>query len=252
MNVIATIFPVLFMLFFGLFSNKKQLISNEQVEGLSTFVFKLLVPIMVFNAIFTTSISVSDLLIVVSVFIGQLLAIIIGKISKNYVGGMFSHLSPYLMVTVDGGSIVLPLYATIVGASFIHNIVLLDIAGMFIIFLVIPLLVSTSEKKATSVTTLLKSLATNPIVITLLIGLALNTLGLYSFLESSGLINIYTSTINMAIGPVVGSILFILGYQFELNKQSIGPVLKSLISRILIMSCIIFALFTLFPHVLED
>lgn len=252
MSVLTTILPVFFMIILGGVSKKKNLITNEQANGMSDVVYKLLMPIMVFNAIFTTNLKVSALYIVLFVFFIHIFGLVIGKLTSRFIGGRFSNISPYLMCTVDGGNVCFPLYATIVGASYISNIVLLDIACMFIVFLIIPLTVSTTNSKSSNIKDMLKNIFYNPIVISLLVGFILNQIGLYDYITNSSINDAYNSIISMATAPIVTMILFMIGYQFKIEKSSIVPLVKCVMSRFIIMAIAIISFFTVFPKLLQD
>jgi predicted permease len=252
MKVLATIVPVFFMIALGILSNRKNLVSDEQANGMYAVISKILVPIMVFNAIFTSNIEVSALYIIVVVFFLHISGIVIGKLTDRFIGKEYSHITPFLMSTVDGGNICFPLYATIVWSSYIGNIVLLDIANMFIVFLIIPLIVSTSTSHTSDIKVLLKNILHNPIVITLLLAFTLKLLGVYTLVSNSSFIGLYDGVVQMAIAPIVGVILFMIGYQFKIEKSSVGILIKCIFLRFLIMLTGIIVLLLLFPHIIDD
>lgn len=252
MKVLATIIPVFFMIGLGMLSNRKNLVSDEQANGMYAVISKVFVPIMVFNAIFTSNIEVSALYIIIVVFFLHISGIVIGKLTGRFIGKQYAHITPFVMSTVDGGNICFPLYATIVGSSYIGNIVLLDIANMFIVFLVIPLIVSASTSHSSDIKVLLKNILHNPIVITLILAFTLKLSGVYTLVSSSSFIELYDGVVQMAIGPIVGVILFMIGYQFKIEKSSIGILIKCIFSRFVIMLTGIIVLLLLFPHIIDD
>ncbi|WP_099468199.1 AEC family transporter [Konateibacter massiliensis] len=252
MNILATILPVFFMIGLGILSKKKKIVTQEQALGMNSVVCNILFPIMVFNALFITSLEASALLVVGYVFVLHIAAILVGTLTGKIVGGKFAHISKYLMCSVDGGNVCFPLYATIVGASYIGNIVLLDIAGIFIIFLVIPLIVSAKESNASNIKALLKHIICTPLVISLISGFLLNRVGLYQLLQTTGWDVVYTNVASMATAPIVAMILFMIGYQFKIEKSSIKPLLLCVVCRMAIMG-VGAAIFTqLFSHLVAD
>lgn len=251
MKVLATMIPVFFMICLGFISNRKQLILKEQANGMYEVISKVFVPIMVFNAIFTSNIDGSVLYIIVVVFLIHIFGIVIGKLTSNYINKQYAHVIPYLMCTVDGGNVCFPLYATIVGTSYIGNIVLLDIANMIIVFLVIPLMVTTTSKQK-NIKELLKMLFHNTIVVTLMLAFILKFVGLYKILSISPFLEVYESVVSMAIGPVIGVILFMIGYQFRIEKSSFHSLIKSITLRCSIMGVGILALLFIFPNMMHQ
>ena len=57
----------------------------------------------------------------------------------------------------------------------------------------------------------MKTMCTNSFLIAVTLGLILNLIGGYTFLQTTPFIDIYTNTINQATGPIVGMILLIIG-----------------------------------------
>ncbi|WRK52421.1 hypothetical protein SD457_18855 [Coprobacillaceae bacterium CR2/5/TPMF4] len=51
------------------------------------------------------------------------------------------------------------------------------------------------------------------------LALILNLSGFYNYLSQTPFINVYTSTITQATAPIVGMILFIIGYNLKIKKK---------------------------------
>lgn len=251
MNALSTILPVFFMIALGLTSRVKGWITPQQASGLNTVVNKILFPIMIFNALFTTSLQMDMLAVIVFMFVAHIIAIVIGKLTSRFTSKQYKEVSPFLMATVDGGNICYPLYATIVGSEYIGNVVLLDIACMFVVFLVIPIMVSSKNSNNTNFKTLLKNLIKDPLVLTMLLGIVLQILGLHQLLENTGLIVIYDSIVSMATAPMVACILFGIGYRFTIERSALLPLVKTILTRVAVMCCFVGLFFVLFPSLVQ-
>lgn len=252
MNILSTILPVFIMIFIGFFSNRKKLITEKQANGMSSIIYKILFPVMVFNAIFTSDLESSAIFVVAFVFLIHIFGLFIGKISRKFMGSKYAHLSPYLMSTVDGGNICFPLYATIVGSSYVGNIILLDMACMLIVFLVIPLLVSTTTNQNTNIKSAIKNVFHNPIVLTVVLGFLLKQIGLYDYVSTSDFHILYTDTVSMITAPIISMILFMIGFQFKIERSDLVPLLKCVVGRFIIMGIAIITFFTVFPSFASD
>lgn len=252
MNVLSAILPVFLMIGTGYVCQKKQVLSENEVNGLSNVINKIFFPVMIFNAIFTTSLQVEMLGVIAFMFCVHLIAIGIGKITSSFTSKEHSNVSPYLMATVDGGNICYPLYATIVGSQYIGNVVLLDFACMFIVFLVIPVLVSMQNQNNTDVKSLFKNLIKDPLIITLGLAIILQLCGVYSLLETTGFLSVYESVISMVTSPIVTCILFTIGYRFHIEKSSIGSLIKCILVRVGIMTIFATLFFLVFPTLVQD
>lgn len=252
MSALSTLFPVFFMVILGLFSRIKGFVTPEQKEGANKIVFQVLFPILIFNILFTSKIEKSAIFIVLYVFIAFCLTMIIGKMLGKFTGEKFSHISYYMLTTCEGGNVALPLYTSIVGVAYASNTVIFDLAGTLIAFVVIPVLVARSSMEQTNTKDLIKKIFTNSFVIAVLLGLVLNLLGVYQLLSDSPLIDIYTNTISTATAPIVGMILFIIGYNLKINMNTLGSIIKLLITRIILFACIIAGFFIIFPELMMD
>ena len=252
MAALTTLFPVFFMIGLGAIARIKNWITPEQKDGANNIVFNVLFPIMIFNVLFTAKIEVSVIWVIIYVFIAFVLTMVIGKLISGFTGKELAHISPYLLTTCEGGNVALPLYTSIVGLSYASNTVIFDIAGSFIAFVVIPILVAKSTAGKTNNKDLLKTIFTNSFVIAVTLALILNLSGFYNFLSQTPFINVYTSTITQATAPIVGMILFIIGYNLKIKKETLPSLLKLLSVRLVLYVCIIAGFFIFFPHMMAD
>ncbi len=252
MAALTTLFPVFFMIGLGAIARIKNWITPEQKDGANNIVFNVLFPIMIFNVLFTAKIEVSVIWVIIYVFIAFVLTMIIGKLISGFTGKELAHISPYLLTTCEGGNVALPLYTSIVGLSYASNTVIFDIAGSFIAFVVIPILVAKSTAGKTNNKDLLKTIFTNSFVIAVTLALILNLSGFYNYLSQTPFINVYTSTITQATAPIVGMILFIIGYNLKIKKETLPSLLKLLSVRLVLYVCIIAGFFIFFPHMMAD
>lgn len=252
MAALTTLFPVFFMIGLGAIARIKNWITPEQKDGANNIVFNVLFPIMIFNVLFTAKIEVSVIWVIIYVFIAFVLTMVIGKLISGFTGKELAHISPYLLTTCEGGNVALPLYTSIVGLSYASNTVIFDIAGSFIAFVVIPILVAKSTAGKTNNKDLLKTIFTNSFVIAVTLALILNLSGFYNYLSQTPFINVYTSTITQATAPIVGMILFIIGYNLKIKKETLPSLLKLLSVRLVLYVCIIAGFFIFFPTMMAD
>ena len=252
MNILSTLFPVFFMIVLGFISRIKNWISPKQKEGANQIVFNVLFPIMIFNILFSAKIKSSSFFIVIYVFIVFVLAIIVGKIFGKLTHDKTAHISPYLLSTCEGGNVALPLFTSIVGLSYASYTVIFDIAGSLIAFVMMPILVAKESTGQTSFKSLLKAIFTNSFVIAVGLGLIFNLVGLYDVLMSSSFKDIYLNTVNQTTAPIIGMILFIIGYNLKINKSMLHSLLKLISIRFVFYLVVIAGFFIFFPHLMND
>ena len=89
-------------------------------------------------------------------------------------------------------------------------------------------------------------------MIAVILGLGLNLLGGYQYLQTTSLFEVYTGTISQVTAPIIGMILFILGYDLKVDKETIQPILKLMSVRIVYYIIVIIGFFILFPYLMAD
>ena len=154
------------------------------------------------------------------------------------------------MPTVEGGSVALPLYLSIVGTS--SHTVIFDIAGSIMCFMIIPVLVIKETAKQASIKEQIKAIFTNAFVLAVVFGLCLNLSGIYGILMDSSLSGVINATFSQVTMPIVSMILFILGYDFHIDKKTLKPIFKLMLVKTVYYALVIIGFFVLFPHQMSD
>ena len=251
MAALTTLLPVFFMLALGFASRTLGWITPEQKAGANSILFDVLFPILIFNLLASANLDMGVLPVVAYVFVMYMLAmLVVGPLTARFSGQEMAHFSRYLLATHEGGNVALPLYLAIVGAS--SNTVIFDLAGTVTCFIVIPILVARDAAGSTSAGQLVKNIVTNPFIIAVTLGLALNLTGLFGAILSSPVGPAVSSTISMATSPIVGLILFCLGYDLSIDRETVGSVLRLGIVRIAWSAAIILGFFLLFGARMAD
>ncbi|MCD7948735.1 MAG: transporter [Erysipelotrichaceae bacterium] len=250
MAALSTLFPVFFMLALGFICKIKGWITPEQKAGANTIIFNILFPILVLSLILSASIDMTQIKIIGYVFVAYMLALVYSKIVAPMASKKYAKFSPYLLTVVEGGNVALPLYLSIVGTS--SNTVIYDIAGTVCCFVIFPILIAKESSSASSSKELVKSIFSNSFVIAVIIGLALNLTGIYSYLLASPLGDTITATFSQATTPIVSMILFCLGYDLSIDKNTLVPILKLIGMKMVAGIAIIADFFVLFPDLMAD
>lgn len=250
MLALTTLLPVFFMLALGFLSRKRGWISPDQKAGANALVFTILFPIMIFNLVAGADIQLETLSVLVYVFLAFILAIWLGQLTVGFTGRDKGHFTPFLMPTVEGGAVVLPLYVSIVGIS--SNTVIFDLAGSAIAFVVLPILVARRTAKATSTGEMITSVLLHPFVLAVSLGLLMNFTGLYGWIQESAFAALYQGIMANATGPILGTILFVLGYDFTIDPKTLAPMLRLMFLRLGYYALIVAGFFLLFPGLMAE
>lgn len=245
MAAITTLLPVFFMLALGQLSRRLGWVTPGQKNGANTILFGILFPIMIFDLLASAELDLTVVPIVGYVFAMFLIPLlVVGPLTAAFTGRENAHFSKYLLTTVEGGNVALPLYLSIVGAS--SNTVIFDLAGSLICFIVVPIMVAREASSGASPAELFKAMVTNPFLIAVALGVLFNLTGLYDLIVASSFGPAWTGTLTTAASPIVALILFCLGYDLDVNKDTIVPILKLMAVRIAWFALIIAGFFLLF------
>jgi len=253
MQAISTIFPVFFILFLGIHARKKGWINHEQNNGLKTIALDILFPFLIYHIVTTSALDRNIALEIVYLIAVWILVYFFGKMVCRMLPESIREISPFLLLTCEGGAVALPLYLSIVGSSYILNLIPFDLAGILINFIFVPTVLQIRRKDELKLLPLVKKVISAPFVIAALLAVITNLTGLQRLLsQSSTFGSIYENTMNAIIAPVSGLILFSLGYSIRLKKGYLSSLFKLAVIRLIFCSGIIASFFLVFPEKMES
>lgn len=250
MNAFNTLAPVFFMLILGYLARHFEWIKPQNKNGANAIIFTVLFPILIFHLMLHAELKLATVPVILYTLLAFMLAILVGKLLRNFLGDSRSHFAHFLLPTVEGGSVALPLYLSIVGVS--SNTVIFDIAGSIAAFLIIPIMVSKAAANDTSNKDLLISIIKHPFVIAIFLGLLGNIFHVANVIASSPIAPAYEGIIAKATGPIGGMILFILGYDLKIDLATIKPLAKLALVRFSFYALVILGFFLLFPSMMAN
>ena len=253
MQAISTIFPVFFILFLGIHARKKGWINHEQNNGLKTIALDILFPFLIYHIVATSVLDRNIVLEIVYLIAVWILVYFFGKMVCRILPESIREISPFLLLTCEGGAVALPLYLSIVGSSYILNLIPFDLAGILINFIFVPTILQIRRKDELKLLPLVKKVISAPFVIAALLAVITNLTGLQRMLsQSSTFGSIYENTMNAIIAPVSGLILFSLGYSIRLKKGYLSSLFKLAVIRLTFCSGIIASFFLVFPEKMQN
>ena len=253
MQAISTIFPVFFILFLGIHARKKGWINHEQNNGLKTIALDILFPFLIYHIVATSVLDRNIALEIVYLIAVWILVYFFGKMVCRILPESIREISPFLLLTCEGGAVALPLYLSIVGSSYILNLIPFDLAGIMINFIFVPTVLQIRRKEELKLLPLVKKVISAPFVIAALLAVITNLTGLQRLLsQSSAFGPIYENTMNAIIAPVSGLILFSLGYSIRLKRGYLSSLFKLAVIRLTFCSGIIASFFLVFPEKMES
>ena len=248
MQAIAKLFPVFFVLLMGLYTRKRNWISHEQNDGIKSLALGILFPFLIYNIVASASLDKQIGVEIVYLIGVWIFVYFLGRIFCRIMPKELSELSPFLLLTCEGGAVALPLYISVVGSAYAVNLIPFDLAGILVNFIFVPTVLQLKQSNKLQLLPLIKNVVSAPFVIAAVLGFITNLTGLQDMLLKNEIFGpLYENTIATLTAPIAVLILFSLGYSINLKKSYLMPLVKLAGIRILFCTGIIASFFLLFP-----
>ena len=222
-TVTQVIMPIFVTVFLGVLARRRNQLSGTEVKGLQNFVVKFALPCVVFQSCITAEFdleSLSTMLLALAVILlGTLWAFRYGRRRFAY------HNFPMLFAAQETGMLGIPLFLILFGADQAYRMGVLDVAQAAVAFPVIAIL-SAEVGENPGAGEIMKKVLSSPLLIMAGLGLVLNFSGMADWMHQAGILGILTESVSFLAGPVSVLMIFSVGYNFSLEKESLGPVLK--------------------------
>ena len=221
MNHILTVLQIVAPIFtaagLGVLARRRQMLTPEEIRGLQQFAVKFGLPCVVFNACLTAKIGSETLVTMVLAIIPLLIATLwTFRFGRKWLG---YDILPMFFSCRETGMLGIPLTITLFGAAESYRMGVLDLAQAFVVFPVIAILTSNTGKNPT-VGQVLKGVLLSPLMIMSVLGLGLNLSGAAAWMDRAGIGPILTEATGFLSQPVSALMLFSVGYNFSLDKNS--------------------------------
>ena len=251
-QILATaqvIVPVFALVLLGMVARRKNLMTQEQTQGLQQFVMKFGLPCVIFNSCLTADLgseSLTTMAIVLPLMIlSAVMAFRLRKKKFPY------HNLPQLFAAQESGMLGIPLYMTLFGDAQAYRMGVLDLAQSPVAIPTIAIL-SADAGKNPSVGQIVKAVFKSPFLIMSLLGLTLNLSGIADWLNAIGVGSLITATTSFVSEPVSAAMLFSVGYNFSMeqgNRKVIFQISALHIGLMVLFGLVIQGLLFLVPNV---
>lgn len=223
LSVAQVIAPILAAVALGMIARRKELMTDREVRGLQQFVMKFGLPCVIFNSCLTADIGAesltSMLLVIPSVLMGTLWAFRARKKAFPY------HNLPQLFCAQETGMLGIPLFMILFGTDQAYRMGVLDLAQAVTAYPTIAILSAVSTERP-SPKAIVKNVLSSPFLIMSALGLTLNISGIGGWMDSIGLRAVITESTGFLGQPISALMIFAVGYNFSLEKESRAPIFQ--------------------------
>ncbi len=243
-GVLEMVVPVLLMIGIGMLCRVKGIVQKQGSAGLKAFAVNICLPAVLFRAFYSADYSFSIIIIAAAMFLVCILALGTGFLIKRISNA--PRLFPFLLTGFEAGMLGYALYTLMFGADSLTNFASVDLGQVLFVFTVyLSVLRRNESKEHFSPKFVLKSMASSPVIIAILAGVIIGLTGIGSYINASAAGSIVNTVLDFIAAPTAAVILFVVGYDLRLHRQSIKSALSAAAVRIILMSllCITVLLF---------
>lgn len=245
MEILATVLPIIVPLLsaiaLGILARRKQILSPQAVQGLQDFAVKICLPCVLFNAYLRSSFGFETLTAMALLLPLMLVSSLWSFRARR--GRRFPyHNLPMLFSSKESGSLGIPLFLALFGPDKAFHMSAFDMAQAILAISVIALLAA-APGDTPSPRRIARRVATSPLLLMSLLGLTLNLTGAAAYLDRVGIGPILTESTGLLAQPVTALILFAIGYNFSLERENLGQILR--------LSLLIMAVFSLICAIIQ-
>ncbi|HSL42616.1 MAG TPA: AEC family transporter [Anaerolineales bacterium] len=233
-QIINRVLPIIFLLFLGYQLRRRQWISENTIDELRSIVVNFALPSVLFLAFVQIELKPAYLLIFVIVFILMLIMFGLG----NWVGRRLRmrHIYfPFLMAGFEYGMLGVSLFGSAYGLEKIGYIAVIDLGHEIFIWFVFLAFLLMRRDGHQSGGQLLRSFFRSPVIVAILLGLALNLMGvvdiLFDFPVAGGLF----LTFQFLGDLTVPAMLLIIGYSLRMDSFGVREALPVIMMRLAII-----------------
>lgn len=250
LRIAQMVLPVIVMIGLGLVCRKKQYIDNKGLLGLKGLIGNITLPVVLFNAFLTAEYNMRVLLVFVVVYAGFGLALWFGFLTRGFVKP-YDRFMPFLLSSAEGGMLGYALFALIGDSGSSAMFATVDIGQTVFAYTVYLSALKITDGRKTGVKDILLNMVSNKACIGMAAGILLGVSGAGDVILGSALGGILKSLISFITAPTAGVILIVVGYELELRRELMGPVARTVLLRLAVLTAVLAAgsyiIFTLTP-----
>ena len=248
-SVFEMVIPVIVMIFLGYLCRTKGFVTKEGLAGIKSVISNITLPVVLFQAFYTTDYSFKSVLGFIIVFASCCLALAAGHLLNRLVPN--SKLMPYLLSGFEVGMLGYALFGLLAGTENLSYMASVDLGQVLFVYTIYLTLLKNATGQKPSLKGILLSMIQNPAFQGVAIGIIVGITDLGNLISGSQVGGIFNEVIEMITLPTSGMILIIVGYELSMRKDLIAPVTKTIALRVAVMGILLcisaFVMFSILP-----
>lgn len=247
-QVANMVVPILAMLGIGFWCRKKSFFDERGLEGLKSVISRVCLPVVLFDAFFRAQYEWRTLAVFFVVYCGFGAALAVGYGIRR-IAQPYQKFMPFLLSSAEGGMLGYALFGVLTGKQ--SGFATVDLGQTIFAYTIFLATLKKEDGAAASAGGLVRNMIFNPCFIGMSAGVLLGALETTCLLESTAVGTMLRAVIEMIKAPTGALVLLVVGYELKLQKQLLGPVIKTVLCRLLMMAVLLLVtsvvIFSIFP-----
>ena len=235
-QVTEMVLPVLVMLLLGCWCHRSGVFNDQGLAGIKSVIGNVLLPVVLFNAFFTAHYSLDTVILFVVIYCGFGLALLAGFGLRRFVSP-YGRFLPVLLTSAEGGMLGYALYGLLTGDQ--SGFAAVDLGQTVFAYTGFMAALKATDGKSLRPAEMVKTMFTNRCFDGMLLGIVLGALGVGELVAANPLGGLVTKTIAMITSPVGALVLLVVGYELNLSRKLLKPVLLTALFRVVLMGALL-------------
>ena len=237
-NTLPIITPVIMVIIAGTLSNKYNLIKEQGIDGMRTFITSIALPAALFKAIGTIKMS-SDVIISITVISSSILLIMIIGFLLVKIFPKLNPMTPFLVTSFEAGMLGYPLFILLFGIDKLSSIAIFAVGNDLFVFTIYTALLKKKEGNV-NLKTMLQGMFSSPVFVAIVLGLIFSSTNIYYSFEDTIVIKTLFSVLEFFSQAIACIMLFVIGYGISFSKNNIKQVIIISLIRLVLMGIMAF------------
>ena len=228
-DVAEVVLPVLSALYLGRFIRVRGIVSEKGMADMKNLLVTICLPAVLFSAFCDMAFTGREAALFFSFSAFTLITFLLGFVAARILR-LRQGIAPWLMTTIEGGSIGYALFILLYGQDNLYHLALLDAGNALIQWTIVMSLLSLRSGNQTSFHETVRKLIT-PINVSILLGLIFSATGLGRMLTNSSAGHAVMAAADFIGTPVSALIIMSVGYGFSLQGIDLREAGKTAAAR---------------------
>lgn len=247
-QVANMVVPVLVMLGLGFLCHKNKFFDEKGLAGIKSVISRVCLPVVLFDAFFHAQYGWRTLAVFLIVYCGFGVALAAGY-GLRHLATPHQKFMPFLVTSAEGGMLGYALFGVLTGAQ--SGFATVDLGQTLFAYTIFLAALQKEDGAATDARGLVRNMVSNPCFLGMSLGVLLGACGVAAALQPTAAGTLFNAVIAMVKAPTGALVLLVVGYELNLHKQLLRPVLKTVFCRLLLMAGLLlltsFVVFSIFP-----